>query len=400
MLLWHKPFQWKISTGYTVNVLSTSAAEKVMRIFEELPDNYRLNLLHVLEQKVCPECGSLDVRDVDDQIVCLHCAVEHNNGGPLKHLTVDYSIGKQGNPVTNLAFGKNLGNTLRPNDMYRVLAKGVGGATDLGLRARQIRIVTSSIDHPTIKSMITIGSELCEEFMLTGRDSTFFADQFGKFLRKVGTAAVLQKTGGESIEIRHLAITTFVYTWQLMEKDQNLRSQIVFETIFPGKRRLSEGTWQGTGIKPNQYVIRAKDWDFVLWAVMMQPLAPTTKKPLMEDPQVMKLLQLGKLLCKQWFKFIYQGECCLDWGSWTCPTTKTVVDGKQFYEVFSKNLLKIGEFWVGSGFRFPQKKYADACFALTMKALKGQGEYLCAAERLNVESHLLISVLSILERVK
>jgi len=400
-------------------------AYKIMQILAEMSDTHRLKLLQSLDEKICPECGSLALREIDNECYCMNCATKRNNGENVKHLTnyiaseetrhpknkstenakednveeafeeengsftTDFKLGSQGKPPTNLAFGRGQGNTITRKDLYQVLAKGVGGSKDVGLRARQIRIFQSCSEHPTIRNMLENGSELCEEFGMIGRDAVFFADYLGRFLRKVGAAAILQKTNGQSIEARRLSITTFVYVWQLMERDRGLRPQITFEPIFPGRRRISEGTWQGMGIKPNRYKIRSKDWDFVLWSVMMQPEVPTTKKPLMEDPQVLRLIQMGRALCHQWFVH----------GQWQNPKTNTIVEEKEFFDKLQKNLIKVGGFWVGSGIVFSLKSYTNACFALTMKDY-GAAEYLHAGERLNVDPNLISSVLAILRRTK
>jgi hypothetical protein len=383
--------------------LNPNPIEQVMQIFQEMSQHSRRELLQRLEEKTCPNCGSTDLREIDGQIVCMSCAIEHNNGGQVKHFAGDYfeadhALGSQGKPPTNLAFGRGLGDTLSSTgahykDIYSVLAKGVGGKKNLGLRSRQIRIFQTSNEHPTIHSMIEIGSDLCEEFGMTGEDAVFFADYLGKKLRKVGNSALQQKSRGESIEIRRLTIATFVYVWQLMERDRGLRHQISFEDVFPGQRRKREGTWEGNGIKPDHYKIRAKDWEFVLWSVMMQPDLPATKKPLMQDPQVLKLLQVGKLLCRKWFG--HNGNDTF--GVWVCPKNNEQVDGTKFFNVYQRNLLRIGEYWVGSGIKFPPKQYADAVFVLTMRR-NGEAECLDSAERLNVEPNLLKSVRDILER--
>jgi len=387
--------------------------------FEEMSQRNRLALLLQLEERTCAECGSIDLREIEGQIVCMNCAIDHNNGEQVKHFASDYfepdfALGSQGKPPTNLAFGRGLGDTLRSTgahykDIYSVLAKGVGGKKNLGLRSRQIRIFQTSNEHPTIHSMIEIGSDLCEEFGMVGEDAVFFADHLGKKLRKVGNSALQQKNRGESIEIRRLTIATFVYVWQLMERDRGLRCQISFEDVFPGQRRKREGTWEGNGIKPDHYKIRAKDWEFVLWSVMMQPDLPATKKPLMQDPQVLKLLQVGRLLCKKWFG--HNGNDTF--GMWpsskeqssfsewckkaNCPQDHKEVDGTKFFDAYRRNLLRIGEYWVGSGIKFPPKQYADAVFVLTMRR-NGEAECLYSAERLNVEPNLLKSVRDILER--
>jgi hypothetical protein len=384
--------------------------------YDEMPQSSRLDLLHRLEEKTCPECGSIDLREIDGQIICMNCAIEHNNGGQLKHFAndyfeTDYSLGTQGKPATNLAFGRGNGDTLRRKDTFSVLAKGVGGKKNLGLRSRQIRIFQTSNEHPTIHSMLEIGSDLCEEFGMTGEDAVFFADHLGKKLRKVGNSALQQKGRGESIEIRRLTIATFVHVWQLMERDRGLRTQISFEDRFPGQRRIIEGTWEGKGIKSDQYKIRAKDWEFVLWSVMIQPNLPATKKPLMEDPQVLKLLQVGKLICKKWFGHngndtfgVWTTMFDRDFCEWkqrnpTICQKDVEVDGTNFFGTYKRNLLRIGAFWIGSDVKFPPKQYADAAFALTMKQ-QGEAEYLYSAERLNVEPNLMETIIGILESMK
>jgi hypothetical protein len=240
----------------------SSFADDVRRTIAEMPSEQRLTVLQKLRDLTCSECGSINFREIDGETVCTGCGTVRDNSRvrALENPTSDYELTSHGKPITHLAFGKGLGGTLQKKDLFRVLEKARAGKVDIGLRVRQMSIFQSSNDHPTIHSMLEIGSDLCEEFGMTGEDAVFFADYLGKTLRKVSESAVRQKGRGESIAIRRLTVATFVYVWQLMERDRGLREKIEYQPFFPGNRKVFKTV-------ANKYKVDKKAWDFVHFEV-------------------------------------------------------------------------------------------------------------------------------------
>jgi hypothetical protein len=234
-----------------------------MEVLREVPENQRLQCLQAVEDRICSDCGSFKLRRIGNETVCMSCAVVQNNGHSLQHFMSDYGEQAQGSPMTYLAFGKNLGHTLGAapqsrKDFFEVLAKAPGGTEDIGLRVRFMKVMSSLNEPAAIHRMIEVGSSLCREFCMEGDDALLFADHLGKLLRKVGTAAILQKSNGEALWAKKLAVATFVFVWQLLERDRGLRKKIEFQSTFPGERDLFK-------LVKSKYEVDRQSWDFVLW---------------------------------------------------------------------------------------------------------------------------------------
>jgi hypothetical protein len=233
---------------------------------EKMSSDQRLKCLQALKDSTCPECGSINFRHIDGEVVCVGCGLVRSRS--LQYLSAnDYS--ETSSPPTNLGFGRGLGDTLgsRPglfgrNDLFRVLANAPEGKKDLGLRSRQIRIFQTSNEHPITHRLLEMGSQLSHEFGMEGEDAVFFANHLGKLLRRIGFSAYLLKTGTEAVRTKWLAVATFVYAWQLMERDRGLRKEIEYEPYFPGARLLFKRI-----VKPTKYKIHRSAWDFVYFQV-------------------------------------------------------------------------------------------------------------------------------------
>lgn len=239
-----------------------SVIADVKRALKEMSPEQRSKYIQALKGSICPECGSINFRQIDGEVVCTGCGLVRSR--LLQHFsTNDYS--ETSSPVTNLDFGKNLGNTLRTapqfRDVFKVLAKAPAGIEDIGLRARHMRVMSSRNETPAIHRMLEVGSAICREFGMEGDYALLFADHLGKLLRNVGFSVYLLKTKGEAVRAKWLAVATFVYVWQLMERDRGLRKEIGYEEFFPGARVLFKN------IEPKKYKVDKQAWDFVIFEV-------------------------------------------------------------------------------------------------------------------------------------
>ena len=111
-------------------------------------------------------------------------------------------------PENLLKFGK-IGDTLRSNDLFRVVAKAPEGSEDLGIRARQVRTITQRFDHPIISRMLQYGSRLSYRFGYGENDE--FANTLGKRIREVGSVLAFRNDGHQT---NRLTEACFCYVLQ------------------------------------------------------------------------------------------------------------------------------------------------------------------------------------------
>lgn len=91
---------------------------------------------------------------------------------------------------SDLAVDKSLGGTLSRKGLIRVLAKSnatkaleeKGENLDLGLRARQIRVITKTIEHPQLASLLKRAYEVTKRFNM--EDDKLFNNDLGKNIRR------------------------------------------------------------------------------------------------------------------------------------------------------------------------------------------------------------------------
>jgi len=99
-------------------------------------------------------------------------------------------------PVNELAFDRNLGVTqwINQKSICRIISRKNGDNTDLGIRARELSIITRIADHPKIVKLLALGSELCKDFgMNTNRNEhILFSNMLGKELRKIGAFLIVK----------------------------------------------------------------------------------------------------------------------------------------------------------------------------------------------------------------
>jgi len=146
---------------------------------------------NVILSNLCPECGA-PVREEDREVVCSICGlvVKENMVFSEDYSRFLHQAGPA--PVSNIAFGKSLGDTLPMKELYKVLAKSENGRLDLPIRAIQIRNIIKYSEHPTVRNLVERGSKILTEygFRVEGggepKQEHIFADVFGKQLRRVG----------------------------------------------------------------------------------------------------------------------------------------------------------------------------------------------------------------------
>ncbi|MGB9774606.1 MAG: TFIIB-type zinc ribbon-containing protein [Bacteroidota bacterium] len=130
---------------------------------------------------VCPEC--LNARVVEDaetgERVCTSCGMVVSRG---EQVSMDLPFDTTYALTSELALGRSLGGTLPSNGLYRVLAKGRNGAVDLGIRARQIRVLTEVNEHPALARMLKLAFELSKRFGLEG--DKLFNNDLGANVRR------------------------------------------------------------------------------------------------------------------------------------------------------------------------------------------------------------------------
>lgn len=269
------------------NKIINSASARIVRILKAVPEMQRREILQTVKDKLCPVCGSRDLRQVDDFVVCMSCAYEQ----PCSDFSSSSFLFSD-NPGSNLAFGRGLGTVFSRRGLFRILAKAPAETKNIGLRRRYMNIMSSQNEPHEMHRMLEVGSDLCREFGIGDED---FVDYLGKVLQRVCFAALLQKTLGESLQMKKLAVVVFVYVWQLRERDRGLRKEIEFEPYFPGKRDL---------LKSNKYKVDKRIWDYVYFTENknLRPMVPQQPPKIEHDltgkSRVLKWLLQGSKLGK------------------------------------------------------------------------------------------------------
>jgi len=130
---------------------------------------------------ICPECFSSDVfeDEASGELVCRSCGLvidwlpSFDDSLPFDQT---YAL------ESALSVGKSLGGTLPSRGLYRILAKSSSGTEDLGIRARQIRIITETNDPPDLAKLLREAYKLSRRFRLE-RDK-LFNHSFGRNVRR------------------------------------------------------------------------------------------------------------------------------------------------------------------------------------------------------------------------
>ena len=113
-------------------------------------------------------------------------------------------FGQTYQPTNMLTFGKSLGNTLDRFGLLRVLAKGRNGAADLGIRARQIMVLTSTVEPQSLKNALQHASKTL--IALGFGENHVFSNEVGSVLRKSAVWLLLAKCKFHSKELADACI--------------------------------------------------------------------------------------------------------------------------------------------------------------------------------------------------
>lgn len=259
-----------------------SLIQQIHGQIRSLSPEARMSMLSQLEKRVCLNCGAMKFTNdrENGEVVCMNCGLVQNDGGEVKFAET-YEQGVQCSPTSNLSYGHSLGDTLPKQETFRVLAKmapltnkdldeetnealKVFLKKNVGLRARFIRIFNSSVEPNCVKKALSLGTELCSQFGITGDDAFKFRDEYGKLLRKAAAIAMVMKRPFETFEARKLSVAAFVYMWQQLEMQYGMRKTIHYQQSFPSfNARFRRGL---KNVKLNSYKVRKEAWDFVIFA--------------------------------------------------------------------------------------------------------------------------------------
>ena len=173
----------------TVHVYKWRLKKRLQKLVKKSLQDYRGDL------HVCPEC--LDDTLCEDvargEWVCRRCGLVTRE---VQRFSNDLPWDTTYAFVSNIAFGKSLGDTLSYRGVYRVLAK-TRSKGDQPIPIRQVWTIVETVDPPIIKNLLNYGSTLLKRIGLDG-DTEFnhaFADRYGRLLRKIG--AFLQASGAK-----------------------------------------------------------------------------------------------------------------------------------------------------------------------------------------------------------
>jgi hypothetical protein len=213
----------------------------------------------LIDSGLCPSCFAELQETVDGAKVCPHCAFEFWNGGQIEdnriplpqeegyndgHMEGSYS------PENWLAFNKNLGvgQWISRHALCRIIARKNGGSNeDLGVRATELKILTSIADHPKIVKLLEIGSELCKKFCMdTDRNEYIvFSNELGKALRKIG-AYLIVKGDTPEINLPSTAKAVFVL---LVRKYFPDKFSVAVRTLNPDSNAVGYIYWLLEGLQ-------------------------------------------------------------------------------------------------------------------------------------------------------
>src|SRR5271157_2748860 len=187
------------------------------------------------DTRICLDCGASIILQ-DDELCCSRCGrvwseavsveddripLEEGNVGKA-HAEANYS------PGSELAFGHGLGAGLDGRGLFRILAQGKNGPTDLPLRAMQIRLITKRYDHPTTETFLSYGSKFMNDYGMHTNDeeNVVFANLLGKQLRKIAAFCVVR--GERNLDGRRIAAAVF---YNLFVQKNPAEAQKLFEEM-------------------------------------------------------------------------------------------------------------------------------------------------------------------------
>jgi len=192
-----------------------------------------------LTLRMCLECGGSLQRAIDGEIVCGKCGrvwgFENVNesipfpeeGGGNSHFEGHWQ------PGSSLCFLKGVGDPALQNSgrggLMRVLALAPAHATDLGLRARFMKLITQMEDPPQLRKVLTRISLILD--MAGLRENHQIADYAGKLARKIVAFALIahipvRKRIGDAIAqhaIKKFQLKVNLNACMLKSKEEDLK---------------------------------------------------------------------------------------------------------------------------------------------------------------------------------
>ena len=130
---------------------------------------------------ICPQCLEETVFEdpETEERVCHSCGLVVSNPEKMDYrLPFDTTFALE----SDLAVGKSLGGTLPRKGLFQVLARSNTGSEDLGLRARQIRVMAETSDPPNLAKMLERAFMVSKRFNLEG--DKVFNNDLGKYIRR------------------------------------------------------------------------------------------------------------------------------------------------------------------------------------------------------------------------
>lgn len=233
-----------VSQSLDLKFLRTHASKETLQIL-------------ATEIKTCLECGN-KIEERDGELVCTRCGIVWGNGFfennkiPFEERNQRRGFEGHWSPPNQLAFNKGMGTNqfISRGSFCRIIAPV--NKKDLGVRAIQLRNLTSKVEHPWIVRLLYCGSQICKQFGLHTKDVDCirFSDQYGKVLRSLGAFMIMR--GRHWNELKRTAQATF----------------IVLYSEFAGEKKAREA-WRQLGV----------DASFVRYArFLMNALMPKHRK--------------------------------------------------------------------------------------------------------------------------
>ena len=183
-----KLFTLKYQEGITdrkIMAEKLGVSVKSIRIYENrLEKKLVTKLKQVSEDRlhlICPQCFETEVFEDPEtgERVCHSCGLVLPGDERDERLPFDTTYALE----SDLAADKSLGGTLPKKGYLQVLARSSKGSEDLGIRARQTRVMAETSEHPSLVKMLKRAYEVSKRFNLEG-DFTFNND-LGRNVRRV-----------------------------------------------------------------------------------------------------------------------------------------------------------------------------------------------------------------------
>lgn len=163
-----------------------------VRVEQELDDHLKAKIHEITPERlefVCPEClnARVYINPETGERVCTYCGrVMEENFDCDESLPFDVTYAL----TSELACGRSLGGTLNGKALLKVLAKSPATkalakteqGTDLGLRARLIRVMTETAEPPALAKALKHSYEVSKRFNMEG--NKLFNNDLGRNVRR------------------------------------------------------------------------------------------------------------------------------------------------------------------------------------------------------------------------